>query len=69
MAKSEVDIGIVWTTEVAYAIGPMLSGRNMKYSKRFMSYLATQEAQKIYSGYGFVPATSAELELKPLSAK
>ena len=92
--KGEADVGIVWTTEVAYAkregrpidgvaipapynkqdkvayaIGPMLAGRNMQNSKRFISYLATQEAQDIYAGYGFVPATSAELELKPLTAK
>ncbi len=92
--KGEADVGIVWTSEVAYAkregrpidgveipapynkqdkvgyaIGPMLAGRNMQNAKRFMSYLATQKAQDIYAGYGFVPATSEELKLKPLAAK
>ena len=92
--KGEADVGIVWTTEVAYAkkegraidgveipapynkqdqvayaIGPLLAGRNMQNAKRFMSYLATPEAQNIYASYGFVPATSAELMLKPLTAK
>ena len=92
--KGEADVGIVWTSEVAYAkkegrpidgveipaplnkqdkvgyaIGPMLAGRNMGNAKRFMSYLATEKAQDIYAGYGFVPATSEELKLKSLAAK
>lgn len=53
--------------EVAYAIGPMLSGRNATNAKRFMTYLATDQAQAIYAGYGFVPATKDELKIKPLN--
>ncbi|MBQ0724130.1 MAG: substrate-binding domain-containing protein [Cycloclasticus sp.] len=52
--------------EVAYAIGPMLSGRNAGNAKRFMAYLATDQAQAIYAGYGFVPASKEELKVKPL---
>tara|TARA_R110002096_G_scaffold246654_11_gene438989 strand:+ start:22221 stop:22844 length:624 start_codon:yes stop_codon:yes gene_type:complete len=52
--------------EVAYAIGPMLSGRNATNAKRFMTYLATDQAQAIYAGYGFVPATKEELKIKRL---
>ena len=89
--KGEADVGIVWTTEVAYAqrkgrpidgvaipapynkqdkvgyaIGPMSQGRNMSNAIHFLGYLATGEAQAIYSGYGFVPASNEELKLKPL---
>lgn len=52
--------------KVGYAIGPMSKARNMKNANRFVEYLATKEAQTIYSGYGFIPATSEELKVKPL---
>lgn len=55
--------------KVGYAIGPMLKARNMNNAKHFLGYLGTQEAQKIYAGYGFVPATSEELRIKPLVPK
>lgn len=88
------DVGIVWTTEVAYAkkenralegvaiaapynmqaevayaIGPMLKGRNQENAKRFMAYLATEAAQNIYASYGFIPASAEELAIKPLAAQ
>ena len=91
LETGEADVGIVWTTEVAYAkregrpvdgvkipaplnqqdivgyaIGPMLNGRNMSNAKHFLGYLATPEAQNIYAGYGFLPATAKELKLKAL---
>ena len=94
LENGQADVGIVWTTEVAYAkrqkrpidgveipapynkqhkvgyaIGPMLNGRNPGAAKRFLDYLATSEAQGIYAGYGFLPATPKELTLKPLTAK
>lgn len=55
--------------EVAYAIGPMLAGRNMQNARSFMAYLATAQAQEIYRQYGFVPATEEELKVKPLKVK
>jgi len=55
--------------EVGYAIGPMLKASNMKNAKRFLEYLATKDAQDIYAGYGFVPASSDELKIKALEAK
>ncbi len=90
--NGEADVGIVWTTEVAYAksqgrpiegvaipaplnkqdkvgyaIGPMSKARNPKNARRFMEYLATPDAQNIYAGYGFVPASAEELKIKPLN--
>ena len=55
--------------DVGYAIGPMLKARNMKNANRFLGYLATKDAQTIYASYGFIPATSEELKVKPLVAK
>ena len=52
--------------KVAYAIGAMLSGRNAANANHFLGYLGTQDAQNIYSSYGFLPATGAELRLKDL---
>jgi len=91
LETGEADVGIVWTTEVAYAkrqgrpidgvkipaplnkqekvgyaIGPMLKGRNMANANHFLGYLGTSDAQNIYAGYGFLPATAAELKIKPL---
>lgn len=55
--------------KVSYAIGPMLKARNMKNANRYLEYLATNDAQDIYAGYGFIPASSDELSIKPLVAK
>ncbi|VAW50465.1 ABC transporter, substrate-binding protein (cluster 6, sulfate/molybdate/tungstate/phosphate) [hydrothermal vent metagenome] len=55
--------------KVGYAIGPMLKARNVKNAQRFLTYLATKDAQDIYAGYGFVPANSDELKIKALTKK
>jgi ABC-type molybdate transport system substrate-binding protein len=52
--------------KVGYAIGPMLNGRNMTNARRFLLYLASNDAQSIYSSYGFLPATTEERQVKPL---
>lgn len=52
--------------KVGYAIGPMLNGRNMTNARRFLLYLASLRAQGIYASYGFIPATTAERQLKAL---
>ncbi|MDH3351451.1 MAG: substrate-binding domain-containing protein, partial [Gammaproteobacteria bacterium] len=52
--------------KVNYAIGIMKNGRNAGNAARYLAYLATDEAQSIYESYGFLRASSAELELKPL---
>jgi ABC-type molybdate transport system substrate-binding protein len=53
---------------VGYAIGALKTGRNQKNAERYLAYLATKDAQDIYSKYGFVPASAAELALKPIPA-
>jgi ABC-type molybdate transport system substrate-binding protein len=55
--------------KVGYAIGRMLGGRNRENADRFIEYLGTPQAQRIYSNYGFIPATGAELTLKALPSK
>lgn len=53
-------------SKVSYAIGPMKKARNKKNAERFLMYLASKDAQDIYAGYGFIPATAEELTLKNL---
>jgi ABC-type molybdate transport system substrate-binding protein len=52
--------------KVNYAIGTMTNGRNADNAARYLSYLASDEAQAIYESYGFIRASSEELSLKPL---
>jgi len=52
--------------QVGYAIGRLTTGRNQKNALRFQDYLASKEAQSIYSRYGFVKASTAELKLKKI---
>ncbi len=55
--------------KVAYAIGPMSNARNAKNAQRFLKYLAGKEAQNIYAGYGFIPASNDELKIKTIAKK
>ena len=52
--------------KVGYAIGKLTTGRNQENADRFLSYLATDDAQNIYAKYGFVKAAPDELKLKKL---
>ena len=52
--------------KVNYAIGIMENGRNAENARRYIEYLATDDAQAIYESYGFVRASADELKLKPL---
>ena len=55
-------------TKVGYAIGILNSARNPDKAKRYLSYLATDDAQEIYAKYGFVRASEDELALKAIPA-
>ena len=50
--------------KVNYAIGIMTNGRNAENASRYLAYLGTDEAQSIYEKYGFIRATTEELQLK-----
>ena len=52
--------------KVGYAIGALKTGRNAYNAMRYMSYLGTSDAQKIYAKYGFVNASTEDLKLKPI---
>ena len=54
--------------KVNYAIGALAEGRNPYNAYRFLSYLGSNRAQSIYASYGFVPASTEELKLKPLAS-
>ena len=53
--------------KVGYAIGKLSKAKNQAAADAFLSYIATDEAQGIYSKYGFVPADAAERKLMPLT--
>jgi ABC-type molybdate transport system substrate-binding protein len=55
--------------KVAYAIGPLKTGRNADNAARFLDYLATDAAQDIYARHGFLKASPQELTLKPIPEK
>jgi ABC-type molybdate transport system substrate-binding protein len=52
--------------KVGYAIGALSTGRNQDNAKAYLDYLTTEAAQNIYASYGFVPASAAELKLRPI---
>lgn len=52
--------------KVGYAIGALSTGRNAANAGAYLDYLTTDAAQKIYAGYGFVPASAEELKLRPI---
>ena len=54
--------------KVGYAIGKLGKAKNQGAADKYLAYLATDDAQGIYAKYGFVKASAAELELKPLQA-
>ncbi|MDH3638933.1 MAG: substrate-binding domain-containing protein [Gammaproteobacteria bacterium] len=51
---------------VGYAIGKLLDGKNQESANKYLAYLATDDAQKIYAKYGFVGASKEELDLRPI---
>ena len=52
--------------KVGYAIGVLNTGRNQENGKRYMAYLATDDAQNIYAKYGFGKASKEELTQRPI---
>ncbi len=52
--------------KVGYAIGALDTGRNQDNAKRYLAYLATDDAQGIYAKYGFGKANKTELTLKAI---
>ncbi len=55
--------------KVGYAIGKLSTGRNPANAQRYLEYLATDDAQKVYEQYGFIRATPEELKLRPIPDK
>lgn len=52
--------------EVAYAIGPLDASPRKAAAMRYLTFLATPQAQGAYAKFGFVNATPQELALKPI---
>jgi ABC-type molybdate transport system substrate-binding protein len=52
--------------DVSYAIGALTDSPNKPAAARYLGFLSSPGAQAIYSKYGFVKASAAELTLKPI---
>ena len=52
--------------KVGYVMATLNTGKNQANAKRYLDYLATDEAQAIYASYGFVKATAEERMIKPI---
>ncbi len=52
--------------KVGYAIGRLNKGKNRKNARRFLKYLASNRAQRIYAKYGFIKAKKRERKLRKL---
>jgi ABC-type molybdate transport system substrate-binding protein len=53
-------------TEVSYAIGPLTSSNHRPAADTFLSFLRSTEGQDAYAKFGFVRASDAELQLRPI---
>jgi ABC-type molybdate transport system substrate-binding protein len=51
-------------SKVSYVIGELTTAKNHVNAHRYLKFLETPEAQKIYASYGFVQADDKDLELK-----
>ncbi len=52
--------------EVAYAIGALSNSPRKNMALRYLTFLATSDAQSAYAKYGFVNAQPPELRLRPI---
>lgn len=52
--------------EVAYAIGALKNSPRKAMAEKYLDFLKMPESQSAYAKYGFVNATAAELQLRPI---
>ncbi|MEO8188025.1 MAG: substrate-binding domain-containing protein [Burkholderiaceae bacterium] len=52
--------------EVAYAIGVLKNSPRKVMAEKYLNFLKSPESHSAYAKYGFVNATAAELQLKPI---
>jgi len=52
--------------EVAYAIGALTNSKRKAMAEKYLEFLRGAESQAAYGKFGFVNASAAELELKPI---
>ncbi|MFY9841089.1 MAG: substrate-binding domain-containing protein [Xanthobacteraceae bacterium] len=53
-------------TEVSYAIGTLTSSKHRQGAEAFLNFLRSAEGQDAYAKFGFVRASDAELQLRPI---
>lgn len=52
--------------EVSYAIGILTSARHKDAANAYLSFLQSDLAQEAYAKFGFIKASKADLEIKPI---
>jgi len=52
--------------EVAYAIGALTNSSRKAMAEKYLEFLRSPECQAAYAKFGFVNASAAELQLKPI---
>jgi ABC-type molybdate transport system substrate-binding protein len=53
-------------TEVSYAVGMLTGSKHRPAAEAFLSFLRSAEGQDAYAKFGFVRASDAELQLRPV---
>lgn len=52
--------------EVAYATGILTDSKHQAAASKYLDFLKTEQGQNAYTKFGFINASAAELELKPI---
>ncbi|TSA10100.1 MAG: ABC transporter substrate-binding protein [Betaproteobacteria bacterium] len=52
--------------EVSYAIGALTNSRHKDAANRYLAFLQSDHGQNAYAKFGFLKATKADLEIKPI---
>jgi ABC-type molybdate transport system substrate-binding protein len=53
-------------TEVSYVVGMLTGSKHRQAAEAFLSFLRSPEGQDAYAKFGFVRASDAELQLRPI---
>jgi ABC-type Fe3+ transport system substrate-binding protein len=53
-------------TEVSYVIGMLTGSNHRDAAKTFLDFLRSPDGQDAYAKFGFVPASDAELQPRPI---
>lgn len=52
--------------EVSYAIGTLTAARHQEAANKYLAFLQSDSGQDAYANFGFIKASKADLEIKPI---